>query len=105
EEYERALVGSTTTETNQQAPIGFSQQEWNKMRNSNEGGQEPGEVLPPPQVSTKTVTPPKPPPGLLQVELPYESSLSVTGRKVIKLDIEETHISKQRADEIGSKQD
>ena len=34
---------------------------------------------------SQTIQPPKPPPGQIYVELPYESSLSVTGRKVIKV--------------------
>ncbi len=89
------------------APAGFSQEEWNKVRTSIEEGHEPGAVQP---VQSSTGTPtalpsPKPPPGLLQVDLPYESSLSVTGRKVIKLDISETHITQERADELGGRQD
>ncbi len=55
--------------------------------------------------SGTVVAAPKPPAGLLSVELPYESSLSITGRKVIKLDIENTHISADQAAQSGGKQD
>lgn len=84
----------------------FDQDEWNKMRRSIEGGyEETVTVSSPTAVSTMTATPPKPPPGLLNVDLPYESSLSITGRKVIKLDISNTHITPERAKELGTKQD
>src|SRR5690349_1678575 len=62
----------------------FNQQRWNQMRRSLEGGPETTESFKKIETSTKTVQPPKPPPGLIQVDLPYESSLSITGRKVIK---------------------
>ncbi|MCG3203816.1 MAG: hypothetical protein KCHDKBKB_00488 [Elusimicrobia bacterium] len=84
----------------------FNQEEWNKMRRVIEGEVEPVSVSTSAVVSsTVTATPPKPPPGLLTVDLPYESQLSITGRKVIKLDIENTHISSERASELGTKQD
>lgn len=82
----------------------YSQEKWNEMREAVETGREPGAVITPVAVSTVTA-PPKPPPGLLQVELPYESALSITGRKVINLELSNTHITKERAEELGSKQD
>lgn len=86
----------------------FDQNDWNRMRRVFEGEDEPATVSASSAavvVSTSTATPPKPPPGLISVDLPYESSLSITGRKVIKLEIENTHITAERAAELGSKQD
>lgn len=105
EEAERAERGEPVTPP-ADAAIGFSQQDWNKVRENVEEGVEPGStVVPVAESSAPAKVPPKPAPGLLQVELPYESSLSVTGRKVIKLDLENTHISRERANELGTKQD
>jgi hypothetical protein len=69
----------------------YNQNEWNQMRRVIEGEAEPAIVSvssPTVSASSSTANPPKPPPGLLNVDLPYESSLSITGRKVIRLDIQ-----------------
>lgn len=110
----RFSLGEKLEEDKSAAPIKpddeqfhFSQDEWNQMRHLIEGDIQPVEV------SSQTIltssgtvaAAPKPPPGLLSVELPYESSLSITGRKVIKLDIENTHISADQASQTGAKQD
>ncbi|MFN0118623.1 MAG: hypothetical protein ACKVQC_10075 [Elusimicrobiota bacterium] len=87
-------------------PFEFDLKKWNTMRRSIEGESAIEKKAQSVQTSSKTVTsePPKPAPGLINVELPYESSLSVTGRKVIKLDITNTQITKERASELGGKQ-
>ncbi|OVE76847.1 hypothetical protein BVX98_04060, partial [bacterium F11] len=87
-------------------PFHFDQKNWNDMRRAIEDKEEIGE-LPVDSVeeSTTTVEPPKPPPGQIRVELPYESSLSVTGRKVIKVELKNTHITNERAEELGTAQD
>ncbi len=74
------------------------------MRQAIEEGRKPGEAPLAVVASTKTIAPPKPPPGQIRVDLPYESSLSVTGRKVIKVELKNTKISKERADELHSAQ-
>ena len=84
-------------------PFHFDQKSWNEMRRSIEGELE--EIEEKVDVSTTTEAPPAPPPGQIRVELPYESSLSVTGRKVIKVEIENTHITNERAEELGTAQD
>jgi hypothetical protein len=90
-------------------PFHFNQNDWNKMRRDVEGGRTPGKEEPIVQQSTTTTTaqvePPKPPPGQISFDLPYESSLSITGRKVIKVDIENKHITPERAKELGTTQD
>lgn len=83
----------------------FDMNEWNEMRRAVEEGRTPGVEIEEVAVSTEPVVPPAPPPGQISFELPYESSLSVTGRKVIKVEIENTHITKERAEELGSAQD
>ncbi len=110
----RFSLGEKLEEDNSAVPIKsedeqfhFSQDEWNQMRHLIEGDIQPVEVSSQTVLTSSgtAVAAPKPPPGLLSVELPYESSLSVTGRKVIKLDIENTHISADQASLTGGKQD
>jgi hypothetical protein len=88
-------------------PFHFEQNEWNKMRRTIEDGGKPGEETVTVEKSTVTVQvePPKPPPGQISFELPYESALSITGRKVIKVDIQNKHITGERAKELGTAQD
>ncbi len=84
----------------------YTQDDWNQMRRVFEGEIAPVTVSSATAIiSSGAVVAPKPPPGLLNVDLPYESSLSITGRKVIRLDIQNTHISSERAAELGTKQD
>jgi hypothetical protein len=78
---------------------------WNQLRREREAEEEDAPMRRPVRVSSTTVEPPKPPPGQIYVELPYESSLSITGRKVIKVEIKNTHVSADRARELGSSQD
>ncbi|MBI3542453.1 MAG: hypothetical protein HY075_04160, partial [Deltaproteobacteria bacterium] len=79
---------------------------WNRARDAMERGQEPGAQGPVPStsavaVSTGPVTPPPEQPGF-NVELPYESGLSISGRKLIALQLKETrHKSAKRAREQG----
>lgn len=86
-------------------PFHFDQLDWNQMRKAIESGREPGAIQ---DVVVSTDTgeePPKPPSGQISFELPYESSLSITGRKVITLELENKHITAERAEEIGGSQD
>lgn len=76
---------------------------WNEARDAVESGQEPGV---PPVVSTATLTSPQRPveeaPGFINVDLPYESGLSIAGRKLIRVKVQETRRkSAQRARELG----
>jgi hypothetical protein len=102
-EAEEKLNGQETPE--EEGNFNYTLENWKEMIQAIEDGREPGTPLKPVVVSTVTAEPPKPPPGLLQVELPYESSLSITGRKIIKVDITNTRITKDRAQELGTKQD
>lgn len=99
------LIKEKTPATPTSTPFHFDQREWNRMRRALEEGEEPSVPRTAVQPSTSVAAPPKPPPGQIRVELPYESSLSITGRKVIKVDISNTHITKERADELRTKQD
>jgi hypothetical protein len=94
----------TSSEPNA-TPFHFDQRQWNKMRRTVEDGNKPGEEKAVVQVSSQTAEIPKPPPGQINFELPYESSLSITGRKIIKVDIENKHITKEQANELGVPQD
>lgn len=89
-------------------PFHFDQKLWNQMRRNVEEGRKPDQATAAPVVkSTETavVEPPKPPPGSINFELPYESALSITGRKVIRVNLENKHITKERAEELGTAQD
>jgi len=83
----------------------FDQNDWNDMRKTIEEGREPGQEFEEVAVASAPATPPKPPQGQISFELPYESSLAITGRKVITLQIENKHISQERAQELGTAQD
>src|SRR3954465_727450 len=51
----------------------YNPRDWNEMRRDVEEGREPGESRTPAVVtSSVTVEAPKPPPGKIQVDLPYE---------------------------------
>jgi len=65
-------------------PFGFSQEQWNQMRKAIEEGRKPGEKV---EVSTQPakLELPPPPPGAV-IELPYETRLSISGRKLIGMD-------------------
>lgn len=88
-------------------PVGlrFTQEDWNQMRRDLEAGRQPGQLPTfPTEILTSTTTataPPLPPPGRLEVELPFESTLSITGRKLIEFDIQETRISAEQAQALG----
>jgi hypothetical protein len=76
------------------------------MRRDLEAGRQPGQFPTPPTelaVSTTAPTgaPLQPPPGRLEVELPFESTLSITGRKLIQFTITETQITSERAQQLG----
>jgi hypothetical protein len=85
--------------------IRFDQKMWNRAREAVEEGVEPGAPPAPPPgrrvgVSTTTAAPPEQP-GL-SVELPYESGLSISGRKLISLKLKETRRkSAKRAAELN----
>ncbi len=84
----------------------FDQERWNRAREAVEKGRDPGEEAPPPAaaVSPEPVQPPVPEPGFA-VELPYESGLSISGRKLIALKLKETRRkSAKRAKELGVQQ-
>ncbi|MDI6640955.1 MAG: hypothetical protein QME68_01415 [Elusimicrobiota bacterium] len=76
---------SPTSPPSEPKPFGFSKERWNEMRRAIEEGRKPGEKV---EVSTKPVKLelPPPPPGAV-VELPYETRLSISGRKFIGLNI------------------
>ncbi|HRY30234.1 MAG TPA: hypothetical protein P5079_09395, partial [Elusimicrobiota bacterium] len=84
----------------------FDQQRWNKARDAIDRGEEPGAAPKKKEkeavaVSTAPVTPPPEEPGL-SVELPYESGLSISGRKLIALKLKETRYkSAKRAQELN----
>lgn len=77
----------------------FNQQSWNEARESLER-----ENLPLPELSTPTVpgtTPPPETPGI-NVNLPYDSGLSISGRKLIALRLSQTRRkSAKRSDDLG----
>ncbi|MFN3966234.1 MAG: hypothetical protein ACK4JE_00850 [Endomicrobiia bacterium] len=71
-------------ESKEEEPFGFSQEKWNEMRKAIEEGRKPGEKV---EVSTQPakLELPPPPPGAV-IELPYETRLSISGRKLIGMD-------------------
>lgn len=85
----------------------FDQGLWNRARNAIDKGQKPEE---PPKtaepfikVSTTTAKPPsQEEAGIINVELPYESGLNISGRKLISIRLQETRRkSAKRAEELG----
>ncbi len=85
----------------------FDQGLWNRARNYIDKGEKPGE---PPKEKSSLVkfstTTAKPPSeeeaGIINVELPYESGLNISGRKLISLRLQETRRkSAKRAEELG----
>jgi hypothetical protein len=67
-------------------PFGYSKHGWNEMRRAIEEGREPGE----PEVVVKStgpiVLPPDAPGGVVE-DLPYQTKLSITGRKLIGIEM------------------
>ena len=75
------------------------------MRRDLEAGRQPGQLpVFPVEIAASTAptgVPLQPPPGRLEVELPFESTLSITGRKLIEFDITETQLTAERAQQLG----
>jgi hypothetical protein len=73
----------------------YSKDRWNRMRDDLEHGRKPGEAKAPAPTTTiisSTITAPTAaplPPGL-SVDLPYESQLSISGRKLIGVNLKST---------------
>ncbi len=74
-------VSLNLNESKEEEPFGFTQEKWNEMRKAIEEGRTPGEKV---EVSTAPIKLelPPPPPGAV-IELPYETRLSISGRKLI----------------------
>ena len=70
-------------------PFGFSQKRWNDMRKAIEDGRVPGEKMEVSTMSVQAIELPPPAPGAV-VELPYESRLAITGRKLIGINLKYT---------------
>jgi hypothetical protein len=88
------LAAGTVEEAIEKARmIRYSQERWNEMRRKLEEGEAliPEAEKPVPTADRKTLTPEAPPigPGL-NVVLPYESGLSISGRKVIDFKLSST---------------
>ncbi|MEW6042104.1 MAG: hypothetical protein AB1633_11345, partial [Elusimicrobiota bacterium] len=67
----------------------FDMKSWNEMRRALEEGRTPGEKIIVSTVSAQPLVLPPPPPGAV-VELPYETRLSISGRKLIGMDLKVT---------------
>ena len=74
--------------------IKFDPKLWNESRDAVDQGREPGEPVKAPTVSTITAAgvalSSAMPPGFINVDLPYESGLSIAGRKLISVKMQET---------------
>ncbi|MBI4396349.1 MAG: hypothetical protein HY548_04580, partial [Elusimicrobia bacterium] len=86
----------------------FDKDRWNRARETIEKGEEPGEEPPPSEKAKEEPpapsVPPPPEPGI-SVDLPYESGLSISGRKLISIKLQEKRLkSAKRAKELGQKQ-
>ncbi|HOW27888.1 MAG TPA: hypothetical protein PK876_05255 [Elusimicrobiota bacterium] len=82
----------------------FDQSRWNAARDAIEKGLKPGEEEAPSVfVSTEAIPPPEEEAGF-EVELPYESGLVISGRKLIALKLKETrYLSAKKPKELGVK--
>ena len=71
----------------------FDQKKWNRIREALERGVPVSEAVSPSTTTlvSPTTTPPPPPPSGISVELPYESQLSLSGRKTITLNYQNTN--------------
>ncbi|MDI6756752.1 MAG: hypothetical protein QME32_01875 [Endomicrobiia bacterium] len=84
-----SLAGQTSSaapQTFSDGPLKYNQRLWNEMRRRVEYGSRYDKDF---VVSTVTVPPAEPPPGLA-VELPYESAIAISGRKLIAVDVKMT---------------
>jgi hypothetical protein len=83
-------LATSTVRSSDADPFGFDPQRWKKTRATLERGEEPGKESPPVLVSTAPVVAPPPEKLGFNVDLPYDSGLSISGRKLIALKINET---------------